>query len=131
MMVAARMTVPARLMKDQPRSQVARSTLPAGGHVVGGQLHNEGSGITGEQLRLFQDDAGDDDGCHADEVSRGGDPAAAAEQSTCDQADDGHLGAAGDEAGGHDGHTAVTLVLDGTGSHNAGHAAAGSQSAWG
>ena len=30
-MVEARMTVPARLMKDQPRSQVARSTLPAEG----------------------------------------------------------------------------------------------------
>ena len=27
----ARMMVPARLMKDQPRSQVARSTLPTAG----------------------------------------------------------------------------------------------------
>mgnify|MGYP006993830229 CR=1 FL=1 len=45
-----------------------------GGHVVRRQLHNEGSGITGEQLGLFQDDAGDDDGCKANEVSRGGDP---------------------------------------------------------
>ena len=93
--------------------------------MVSGQLHNERSRITGEQLRLFQDDAGDDDGCKADEVSGGGDPAAAAEQSTCDQADDGHLGTAGNEAGGHDRHTAVTLVLDGTGSHNTGNAAAG------
>ena len=31
MMEEARITVPARLMKDQPRSQVARSTLPAEG----------------------------------------------------------------------------------------------------
>ena len=93
--------------------------------MVSGQLHNERSRITGEQLRLFQDDAGDDDGCKADEVSRGGDPAAAAEQSTCKQADDGHLSAAGNEAGGHDRHTAVTLVLDGAGSHNAGNTAAG------
>ena len=31
MMEEIRMTVPARLMKDQPRSQVARSTLPAEG----------------------------------------------------------------------------------------------------
>ena len=30
-MVEARMTVPARLMKDQPRSQVARRTLPHAG----------------------------------------------------------------------------------------------------
>ena len=30
-MVEARITVPARLMKDQPRSQVARSTLTAAG----------------------------------------------------------------------------------------------------
>ena len=93
--------------------------------MVSGQLHNERSRITGEQLRLFQDDAGDDDGCKADEVSGGGDPAVAAEQSTCDQADDGHLGTAGNEAGGHDRHTAVTLVLDGTGSHDTGNAAAG------
>ena len=68
------MTVPARLMKDQPRSQVARRTLPADGHVVGGQLHDEGSGVTGERLGLFQDDAGDDDGRHADEVGGGGHP---------------------------------------------------------
>ena len=102
----------------------AQDVAPCG-HMVSGQLHNERSRITGEQLRLFQDDAGDDDGCKADEVSRGGDPAAAAEQSTCDQADDGHLGTAGNEAGGHDRHTAVTLVLDGTGSHNTGNAAAG------
>ena len=31
MMEEATITVPARLMKDQPRSQVARSTLPAAG----------------------------------------------------------------------------------------------------
>ena len=108
------------------------AALPSGaqdiapcGHMVSGQLHNERSRITGEQLRLFQDDAGDDDGRKADKVSGGGNPAAAAEQSTCEQADDGHLSAAGDEAGGHDRHTAVTLVLDGTGSHNTGNAAAG------
>ena len=65
------MTVPARLMKDQPRSQVARSTLPGGGHVVGGQLHDKGGRVAGEHLGLFQNDAGDDNGRHADEV--GGD----------------------------------------------------------
>ena len=37
----------------------------------------------------------------------------------------GHLCAAGDEGGGHDRHTAVTLVFNGTGSHDAGDAAAG------
>ena len=31
MIEEARITVPARLMKDQPRSQVARSTLPTEG----------------------------------------------------------------------------------------------------
>ena len=41
------------------------------------------------------------------------------------QADDGHLGAAGDEAGGHDGHLPVPVLLDGAGGHDAGHAAAG------
>ena len=40
------------------------------------------------------------------------------------QADDGHLRTAGDEWGGHDGHLAVNVVLNGTGSHNTGNAAA-------
>ena len=50
---------------------------------------------------------------------------AAAEDSAGKQADDGHFGAAGDEAGGHDGHFAVAVILDGAGRHDAGHAAAG------
>ncbi len=37
----------------------------------------------------------------------------------------GHLGAAGDEGGGHNRHAAITFVFDGTGSHDAGDAAAG------
>ena len=93
--------------------------------MVRGQLHNEGSGVACEDLGLLQDDTGADDGGHADEVSGNSNHRGAAEHSTRDQADNGHLSAAGDEAGGHDGHTAVTLVLDGTGSHNTGHAAAG------
>ena len=92
--------------------------------MVRGQLHNEGSGVTCEDLGLLQDDTGADDGGHADEVSGNSNHRGAAEHSTRDQADNGHLSAAGDEAGGHDGHTAVTLVLDGTRSHNARDAAA-------
>ena len=93
--------------------------------MVCGQLHNEGSGVTCEELGLLQDDARADDGSHADEVSGNSNQRGTTEHCTCDEADDGHLSAAGDEAGGHDGHTAVALVLDGTGSHNTGHAAAG------
>ena len=51
--------------------------------------------------------------------------AAAAEQSAGNHGDKGNLGAAGDKGGGHDGHTAVPLVFDGTGGHDAGNAAAG------
>ena len=93
--------------------------------MIGGQLHNEGSGVAGEHLGLFQHDAGDDDGGHADEVSGGGHPCAAAEQSTGDHGDKGNLCAAGDEGSGHDGHPAVALVFNGTGGHDTGHAAAG------
>ena len=53
MMEEIRMTVPARLMKDQPRSQVARSTLPAEGGVVGGQLHDKGAGSPAKALNFF------------------------------------------------------------------------------
>ena len=92
--------------------------------MVCGQLHHEGSGITCEELGLLQDHAGADDGSHANEVSRDSHQRRTAEHRTCDQADNGHLSAAGDEAGGHDGHTAVALVLDGTRSHDARDAAA-------
>ena len=91
---------------------------------VCGQLHDEGSGVTCKGLGLLQDDAGADDGSHADEVSGDSHQRRTAEQRTCDQADDGHLSSAGDEAGSHDGHAAVALVLDGTGSHDARDAAA-------
>ena len=36
-----------------------------------GQLHNKGGGVPGESLGLLQDNAGDDDGRHTDEVGRG------------------------------------------------------------
>ena len=119
------MMVPAFLMKDQPRSHMERSTLPSSGPVVGGQLHNEGSGIAGEQLGLLQHDAGDDDGGHAHEVGGGSHPCSAAEDGAGDHGDEGQLGAAGDEGGGHNGHAAVTFIFNGTGGHDAGHAAAG------
>ena len=92
--------------------------------MVGRQLHDERSRIAGEHLRLLEHDAGDDDRGHADEVRGGGDPGAAAEQSAGDHADEGHFRAAGDKGGGHDRHAAITLVFNGTGSHNARHAAA-------
>ncbi|CAN4070982.1 Trypsin-like peptidase domain-containing protein, partial [Dysosmobacter welbionis] len=95
------------------------------GGVVGGQLHDEGRRVAGEHLGLFQDDAGDDDGRHADKVGGHGHQRASAEQGAGDHADDGHLSAAGDEAGGHDRHAAVPLVLNGPRGHDAGDTAAG------
>ena len=97
------MTVPALLMKDQPRSQVPRSTLVS-----------EGSRVAGKHLRFLEHDTGDDDRTDADEVGAGRDKTAAREERARDEADDGHLGTAGNESGGHDRHAAVTLVLDGT-----------------
>ena len=49
---------------------------------------------------------------------------AAAEEGACDHCDERDLCAAGDKGGGHDRHTAVTLIFDGTGSHDTGNAAA-------
>ena len=92
--------------------------------MVGGQLHDEGGRVAGKGFGLFQDDAADDDGGDADEVSADGHQAAAAEDGAGQQADDGHLGAAGDKAGGHDGQLAVTVLLDGAAGHDAGNAAA-------
>ena len=93
--------------------------------MVGGQLHHEGRRVAGEHLRLFQHNAGEDDGRHADEVGGGGHPRAAAEDGSGDHGDKGHLGAAGDKRGGHNGHAPVALILDGAGRHDAGDTAAG------
>ncbi len=93
--------------------------------MVRGKLHYKGSGLAGEHLGLFQHDAGDDDGGHADKVGGGSDPCSAAKDRAGDHGDEGYLRAAGDEGGGHDGHTAVTLVFNGTGGHDARDAAAG------
>ena len=71
MMEDSKITVPARLMKDQPRSHVPRRTLHGRGHMVGRQLHDEGSGLPGKDLGFLQNDTGDDDSGHADEVGRG------------------------------------------------------------
>ena len=93
--------------------------------MVCGQLHNKGSYVACEDLGLFEHEAGDNNGAHTDEVGGGCHPCAAAEQSACDHADDGHFCAAGDEARGHDGHFSVSVLLDCAGRHDAGDAAAG------
>ena len=93
--------------------------------MIGGQLHDEGRRVAGEGLRLFQDDAGEDDGRHADEVGGYGHQTAAAEDGAGEQADNGHFRAAGHKTGGHNGHPAVPLIFNSTGGHHAGDAAAG------
>ena len=93
--------------------------------MVSGELHNEGSRVSRKHLGLFEHDARNDYRRHTDEISRGGDYCRAAEYRTCDHCDERYLCAAGDEGGGHDGHAAVTLVLDSSRSHDAGDAAAG------
>ena len=93
--------------------------------MVGGQLHNEGGRVTRKSLELLEHDAGDDHRRNADEEGGSGHQGAFPEDGTGKQADDGDLGATGDESGGHDGHFSVTVGLDGAGGHDAGHAAAG------
>ncbi len=89
------------------------------------QLHYERSRVAGEDLELLQHDAGDDDGNNAQYVSRECDRAGTVEERASEHRDDRQLSAARDEAGGHDGHSTVTLLLDGTGSHDSRYAAAG------
>ena len=95
------------------------------GNVVSGKLHNEGSRIACEHFGLLEDDTGDYDRRNTDNISAPSDQCAVSEQSACDQTDDGELSSAGDEGCGHDRHSAVSLILNGTGSHDAGNAAAG------
>ena len=48
------MTVPARLMKDHPRSQVARSTLPTLGTWYWGSSITKGAGSPAKPLVFFR-----------------------------------------------------------------------------
>ena len=95
-----------------------------GGEMVGRELHDEGSGGAGEELGLLEHDARHDDGGDAHEVAEGSHPPGIAEEGSGDHGDDGKLGTAGDEGGGDDGHAAIPLVLNGTGCHDTGYAAA-------
>src|SRR5699024_3509730 len=115
------------LLNEGPASLPhASQHVSHGRHMVGGQLHNEGSRVAGEHLCLLQNNTGADDRCDSHKVSAGGNPGSSAKESACNQGNDGKLRAAGDKGGGHNGHFPVSVVLNGTGSHNAGNAAAGS-----
>ena len=94
--------------------------------MVGGKLHNEGSRIACEHLRLLQDDTGDDDRHHAYKVRGGRNPCRAAEQSRRDHRDDREFRSAGDKCRCDDRHTTVSFVFNGSRCHDAGHAATGS-----
>ena len=93
--------------------------------MVCGKLHNEGSGITGKHFCFFQHDTGNNNSGNTDEIGAGSHPPCTAEESRGNQGDNRQLCAAGDKGGGHDRHTAVSLVFNGTGGHNSGNAAAG------
>ena len=96
-------------------------------HVVARQLHDKGRGTTGEQTRLLEHDAGDDDRYNTEEVEERRDPRGlgVADERAHDERNHGQLGAARDERRGHDRHATVLLVLDRLGGEHAGHAAAG------
>ena len=45
-----------------------------GRKMILGQLHDKGSGVSGEHLSFLQDNTGNNDRCNAQEVEQGGDP---------------------------------------------------------
>ena len=92
--------------------------------MVGGKLHNERSGIACEHLGLLKDNTGNNDCRNTYNIGAPADHCAVSEQSACDQTNDRKLRSAGNEGCGHDRHAAVSFILDGTGSHNTGNAAA-------
>ena len=82
------------------------------------KLHNERSRITGKHLGFLQDDTGADDCCDTNKVCTRCNPRSSAKDSACEQGDNRKLSSTRDKGCGHDGHTTVTLVLDGSGSHD-------------
>ena len=92
--------------------------------MVGGQLHDEGGGLSGEGFELFQNHAGNHHRPNADEEGRHRHQRGIAEHRPGKQTNDGHFRAAGDEARGHNGDLPVIFLLDGAGSQNSRHAVA-------
>ena len=98
-------------------------------HMVLRKLHDERRGLAGEELGLFQHDAGDDNRDDAHEVEHRGDIPGGVGVARGNRAEhegnDRHLRTAGNHGGGHDRHATILLVLDGLSCHDGGHAAAG------
>ena len=94
--------------------------------MIGGQFHNERSGLPSKGFEFLQHDTRNDNRSNTDEESGGGHPGGIAEHRPGKQTDDGHLSSAGDETGGHNRHLPVAVLLNGSGGHDTGHTAAGS-----
>ena len=88
------------------------------------KLHNEWGRIACEEAGLLQNNARAEDGDYAQEVCAGSNPPLATEYSTCKQSDNREFCTARDERRGHNGHATIVLVFNGSGGHDAGHAAA-------
>ena len=93
--------------------------------MIRGKLHHKRRGIAGEHLCFLQNDTGADDGRHADEICGGSNPRRASENRAGDHGNKGQLRTAGDKGRRHDRHTSVTFVFNGTGRHDSGDTAAG------
>ncbi len=92
--------------------------------MIGGKFHDKRGRIAGKPAGLFEHDAADDNGGHADKVCTRGNPCRAAENGACDHGDERNLRAAGDKGRGHDRHAPIAFIFNGTRCHDAGHAAA-------
>ena len=88
------------------------------------KLHNEWGRITCKEAGLLQNNTRAEDGDYAKEVCAGSNPPLATEYSTCKQSDNREFCTARDERRGHNGHATIVLVFNGSGGHDAGHAAA-------
>ena len=89
------------------------------------QLHNEGSRITGKQFCFLQNNTGADDCCNSQEVCGRSNPGSAAEDGTCYHCNKRKFCTTGNKGCGHNGHLTVSIVLDGSGSHDTRNAASG------
>ena len=95
------------------------------GEMVSGKLHHKRSRLSGKRFELLEQNSAQNDSGDTDEISACRHKAAAAEERAREQADDRHLCSARNEAGGHNRHFAIAVILDCAGSHDARHTAAG------
>ena len=91
------------------------------------QFHYERCRLSGKRTCFFEHNSGNNNGENSNKICRYRNQTRTSEQRPRKQTNDRHLSAARNKASGHNGHTAVTFIFNGTRCHNS---ASGADEHW-